>query len=153
MDHIVEPLKPDRARRHPVSRRAVLEGSASLVAAAAGWGGAALRPGDANAADASPRPDGSIPHPTGGGAGLSRRAAALASVERRRSALRRQARSLPKPLPHNDAGEVDADAFATFVSVLFRRDPTSFRDDPRDQRAEVELNDPAGTYSYDRWPR
>src|SRR5215469_10108767 len=57
MHDIVEPLKPDRATRHPVSRRALLEGSASagLAAAAAGWGSAALRPGDANAADASPR--------------------------------------------------------------------------------------------------
>jgi hypothetical protein len=40
MHDIVEPLKPDRASRHPVSRRALLEGSAraGLVAAAAGWG-------------------------------------------------------------------------------------------------------------------
>ena len=57
MHDIVEPLKPHHASRHPVSRRALLEGSASagLVAAAAGWGSAALRPNDANAADASPR--------------------------------------------------------------------------------------------------
>lgn len=51
MHHIVEPLKGDRASQHPVSRRALLEGSASadLVAAATGWGSAALGPGDANA--------------------------------------------------------------------------------------------------------
>ena len=55
MHHIVEAPKPNRTSGHPISRRALLEGSASagLVAAAAGWGSAALRPNDANAADAS----------------------------------------------------------------------------------------------------
>jgi len=58
MHPIAEPPKPDRASRHPVSRRALLEGSASagLVAAAAAWGSAAPRPGDANAADPAPSP-------------------------------------------------------------------------------------------------
>ena len=57
MHPIVEPPNSDRATARPVSRRTLLEGSASagLVAAAAGWGAAALRPGDANAADGSPR--------------------------------------------------------------------------------------------------
>src|SRR6266446_4030474 len=149
MDHIVEPLKPDRARRHPVSRRAVLEGSASLVAAAAGWGGAALRPGDANAADASPRQTAAF---------RIRQAAAQAYLDEPQPLHRSngdEARygdkraSFAKTLPHNDAGEVDADAFATFVSVLSGGDPTSFETIPRDQRAEVELNDPQATYSYD----
>jgi hypothetical protein len=57
--------------------------------------------------------------------------------------------SFAKTLPHNDVGEVDVDAFATLVSVLSNGDPTSFETIPRDQRAEVELNNPQATYSYD----
>src|SRR5215831_20695221 len=112
MHDIVEPLKPDHATRHPVSRRALLEGSASagLAAAAVGWGSAALRPGDANAADASPR---------------------------------------QQALPHNHAGEVDAEAFATFVSVLSSGDPDGFETIPRHPNAAVDLNDPQATYAFD----
>jgi hypothetical protein len=52
-------------------------------------------------------------------------------------------------LPHNDAGEVDADAFATFVSILSGGDPESFEHIPRDPRAEAKLNDPQATYAFE----
>ena len=56
MHHIVEPPKPDCASGHPVSRRALLEGSASagLAAATIGWGGASLHLRNAHAADPAP---------------------------------------------------------------------------------------------------
>src|SRR5262249_23704687 len=56
--------------------------------------------------------------------------------------------SFTKTLPHNDAGEVDADAFATFVSVLSSGDPNGFETIPRDRNAEIELNDPQATYAF-----
>src|SRR5262249_60710337 len=51
MHDILEPPKADRARRYPISRRTLLEGSASVVAAVGGWAGTTLLPGAANAAD------------------------------------------------------------------------------------------------------
>src|SRR5262249_54852356 len=54
-----------------------------------------------------------------------------------------------KALPHNDAGEVDAEAFATFVSVLSSGDPNGFETIPRDPTAAVDLNDPQATYAFD----
>src|SRR5262245_28412620 len=151
MHPIVEPLKPDRASPHPVSRRALLEGSASagLVAAAAGWGAAAPRPGDANAADASPRQMATF---------RMRQAAAQAYLDEPQPLHRSNGdedryadkrASFTKTLPHNDAGEVDADAFATFVSVLSSGDPNGFETIPRDRNAERELNDPQPTYAFD----
>ena len=44
---------------------------------------------------------------------------------------------------------MDAEAFATFVSVLSSGDPNSFEMIPRDRRAEVYLNDPQATYAFD----
>src|SRR5262245_36794763 len=151
MHDIVEPLKPHHASRHPVSRRALLEGSASagLVAAAAGWGSAALRPNDANAADASPRQTAAF---------RMRQAAAQAYLDEPQPSHRSngdEARyadkraSFAKTLPHNDAGEVDAEAFATFVSVLSSGDPDGFEAIPRHSNAEVDLNDPQATYAFD----
>jgi hypothetical protein len=92
MHPIVEPLKGDRASPHPVSRRALLEGSASagLVAAAARLGRCRAPFGRCERSRRLAAPDGDLPHASGGGAGISRRAAAVPSVERRRSALRRQ---------------------------------------------------------------
>jgi len=151
MHHIVEPLKPDRARPCPISRRALLEGSAStgLVAAAAGWGSAALRPNDANAADTSPRQTAAF---------RVRMAAAQAYLDEPQPVHRSngdEARyadkraSFAKTLPHNDAGEVDAEAFATFVSVLSSGDPDGFETIPRHPNAAVDLNDPQATYAFD----
>ena len=57
--------------------------------------------------------------------------------------------SFAKTLPHNDAGEVDVEAFAMFVSVLSRADPQGFETLPRDPRAEVDLNDPQAAYAFD----
>jgi hypothetical protein len=151
MHDIVEPLKPDRASRHPVSRRALLEGSAraGLVAAAAGWSSAALGPGDVNAADGSPRQTAAF---------HIRQAAAQTYLDEPQPVHRSngdEARyadkraSFAKTLPHNDAGEVDAEAFATFVSVLSSGDPNGFETIPRDRNAEVDLNDPQAAYAFD----
>jgi hypothetical protein len=57
--HILEPPKADRASQCPISRRALLEGSASVVAAVGGWAGTTLLPAAANAAD--PAAGGSSP--------------------------------------------------------------------------------------------
>ena len=154
MHDILESPKADRARQSPISRRTLLGGSASVVAAVGGWAGTTLLPGAANAAD-----------PTAGGGSARqqaafrmRQAAAQAYLDEPQPSHRSngdEARyadkraSFAKTLPHNDAGEVDVDAFATFVSVLSGGDPTGFETIPRDQRAEVELNDPQATYSYD----
>jgi len=150
MHPIVEPLKPDRASPHPVSRRALLEGSASVgLVAAAGWSGAALRSGDANAADGSPRQMAAF---------RMRQAAAQAYLDEPQPLHRSngdEARyadkraSFAKTLPHNDAGEVDAEAFATFVSVLSSGDPDGFETIPRHPNAAVHLNDPQATYAFD----
>ena len=156
MHHIVEPPKPDCASGHPVSRRALLEGSASagLAAATIGWGGASLHLRNATAADPAP------------GAWSARQiaafrireAAAQAYLDQQQPAHRSngdEARypdkraSFAKTLPHNDAGEIDADAYAIFVSVLSSGDPDKFETIPRDRRAETELNDPQATYSFD----
>src|SRR5262249_14164502 len=151
MHHIVEPPKPDRASPHPVSRRALLEGSASagLVAAAAGWGAAALRPGDANAADGSPRQMATF---------RMRQAAAQAYLDEPQPLHRSNGdedryadkrASFPRPRPPNGAGGVEAEAFAAFVSVLPSGAPSGFETIPRDRNAEVELNDPQATYAFD----
>jgi hypothetical protein len=150
MHPIVEPLKPDRASPHPVSRRALLEGSASAgLVAAAGWSGAALRSGDANAADGSPRQTAAF---------RMRQAAAQAYLDEPQPVHRSNGdeeryadkrASFAKTLPHNDAGEVDAEAFATFVSVLVSGDPDGFETIPRHPNAEVDLNDPQATYAFD----
>src|SRR5262249_7395637 len=133
--------------KHPISRRALLEGSASagLVAAA----GAALRSDDANAADASPRQTAAF---------RMRQAAAQAYLDEPQPLHRSngdEARyadkraSFTKTLPHNDAGEVDTDAFATFVSVLSNGDPDAFETIPRHPNAEIDLNNPQATYAFD----
>jgi hypothetical protein len=57
--------------------------------------------------------------------------------------------SFAKTLPHNDAGEVDAEAFARFVSVLSSGDPDAFEALQRDPAAVVQLNDPQATYAFD----
>jgi hypothetical protein len=57
--------------------------------------------------------------------------------------------SFAKTLPHNEAGEVDAEAFAKLVSILSSGDPDGFEALPRDPAAEVQLNDPQATYAFD----
>src|SRR5262245_14973588 len=143
-------------KARPVSRRALLEASAGagLIAAAGGGVSAAPRPNDATAAD--PALAGRSPHQLA--AFRIRQAAAQACLDEHEPLHRSNGdeeryadkrASFAKTLPHNDNGEVDAEAFATFVSVLSRGDPSSFETIPRDRRAEVELNDPQGAYAFD----
>jgi hypothetical protein len=155
MHHIVEAPKPNPTSGHPISRRALLERSASagLVAAAAG-GGSVLSTVDANAAD-----------PGAGGPGARqmaafriRQAAAEAYLNEQEPLHRSngdEARypdkraSFAKTLPHNEAGEVDPEAFAAFVSALSSGDPYGFETIPRDGNAETDLNNPQATYAFD----
>jgi hypothetical protein len=153
MHRTLESLKANSASPLCVSRRAVLEGSASF-ALAVGWSGAAVGSGTARAADAVP----------GGGSPRQmaafriRRAVAqtylneqipshCSNGDEARYADKRA--SFAKTLPHNDAGEVDAEAFVRFVSVLSNGDPDAFEALPRDPAAEVQLDDPQATYAFD----
>jgi hypothetical protein len=154
MHDILESPKAGRARQCPISRRTLLEGSASVVAAVGGWAGTTLLPGAANAAD--PAAGGGSPRQQA--AFRMRQAAAQAYVDEPLPLLRSNGdeeryadkrASFTKTLPHNDAGEVDAEAFATFVSVLSSGDPNGFETIPRDRNAEVDLNDPQATYAFD----
>jgi hypothetical protein len=150
MPWTLDPLQADSANPLRVSRRALLEGSASsaLGAAALGWSGSARA---ANAV-----PDGGARRQMA--AFRIRQAAAEAYLHEQVPSHRSngdEARyadkraSFAKTLPHNDAGEVDAEAFARFVSVLSNGDPDSFEALPRDPAAEVQLNDPQATYAFD----
>src|SRR5262245_5459345 len=154
MHDILESPKADRARQSPISRRALLKGSASVVAAVGGWAGITLLPGAANAAD--PAAGGGLPRQQA--AFRMRQAAAQTYLDEPQSLHRSNGdetryadkrASFAKTLPHNDAGEVDAEAFATFVSLLSSGDPNGFETIPRDRNAEVELNDPQATYAFD----
>src|SRR5215469_7207041 len=156
MPRIVEPMKADPASPPRVSRRTLLEGSASsaLGVATVGWSCAVIGPGAASAADSAPG-NGS---PRQMAVFRIRQAAAQAYLEEQVPSHRSngdEARypdkraSFAKTLPHNDAGEVDAKAFATFVSVLTSGDPDGFESLPRDPAAEVPLNDPQATYAFD----
>ena len=139
MHQVVDQPKPDCASARRVSRRALLEGSASaaLVTAAVGGGGAILCPSAANAAD--PAPGGGPPRQMA--ALRIRQAAAQAYLDEQvpshwsngdEARYPDKRASFAKTLPHNDAGEVDAEAFATFVSVLSSGDSDSFDRIPRE---------------------
>src|SRR5215472_16533981 len=154
MHDILEPPKADRAKQSPISRRTLLEGSVSVVAAVGGWAGTTLLPGAANAAD--PAAGGGSPRQQA--AFRVRQAAAQAYLDEPQPVHRSngdEARyadkraSFAKTLPHNEAGEVDAEAFAAFVGALSSSDPDRFETIPRDPRAEVELNNPQATYAFD----
>jgi hypothetical protein len=125
-----------------------------VVAAVGGWAGTTLLPGAANAAN--PAAGGGSPRQQA--AFRMRMAAAQAYLDEPQPVHRSngdEARyadkraSFAKTLPHNDAGEVDADAFATFVSVLLSGDHNGFETIPRDRSAEVNLNNPQATYAFD----
>ena len=154
MHDILEPPKADRARQSPISRRTLLEGSASVVAAVGGWAGTTLLPGAANAAD--PAAGGGSPRQEA--AFRVRMAAAQTYLDEPQPSHRSNGdeeryadkrASFAKTLPHNDAGEVDAQAFATFVSVLSSGDPNGFETIPRHPNAAVDLNNPQATYAFD----
>jgi hypothetical protein len=53
--------------------------------------------------------------------------------------------SFAKTLPHNDAGEVDANAFGAFIRALTSGKADGFETIPRDRTAETELNNPQAT--------
>lgn len=54
-----------------------------------------------------------------------------------------------KALPHNDLGEVDPKAYATFLSILKSGDSKRFEQIPLAPQAEAKLNNPQATYAYD----
>jgi hypothetical protein len=56
--------------------------------------------------------------------------------------------SFAKTLPHNEVGEVDVDAYKAFISIVSSGDANGFENIPRDQRAEVQLNNPQATYAF-----
>jgi hypothetical protein len=99
MHQIVEPPTPNPVSPPPVSRRALLEGTAGAgFVAAAGWGSAALRPRDAHAADPAQ------------GAGSARQiaafrirqAAAQAGARQTLAVVQRARRSAARPHGGND---------------------------------------------------
>jgi len=147
--------KPAKAGS-PVSRRALMHAGASagFITAAVGWGGAAFQPVAANAADQTPA-DGS---PRQLAAFQIRQDAAQAHLNEALPVHKSNGdegryvdkrASFSKTLPHNDAGEVDVDAFETFVTVLTSGEASGFETMPRDRAAEVALNDPQATYAFD----
>ena len=152
MGQVPKPAKADS----PVSRRAFMHAGASagFITAAVGWGGAAFQPVAANAADQTPV-DGS---PRQLAAFQIRRDAAQAHLNEALPVHKSNGdegryvdkrASFSKTLPHNDAGEVDVDAFETFVTVLTSGEASGFETMPRDRAAEVALNDPQATYAFD----
>ena len=156
MGQNAKPSKPDSASATPLSRRSFLETgtSAGLATASVGWGAATFQPVGANAAD----PTQVNRSPRQLAAFQIRQAAAqayldesatvhMANGDEARYADKRA--SFSKTLPHNDAGEVDAEAFKTFVTVLTGGDASAFEAIPRDRTAEVALNDPQATYAFD----
>ena len=155
MHWTVERPKSDPTNPLRVSRRALLEGSASsaLGAAAFGWSSSVISLDGASAADA---PGGGSPRQMA--SFRIRQTAAEAYLGEPVPSHRSngdEARypdkraSFAKTLPHNDAGEVDAAAFARLVSVLASGNPDGFEALPRDPAAEVQLNDPQATYAFD----
>jgi hypothetical protein len=57
--------------------------------------------------------------------------------------------SFAKTLPHNDLGEVDANAYADWLSILDKGDSDQFEHVPRDPLAAAKLNNPQATYAFD----
>src|SRR5215468_4536040 len=150
MDHVAKPLKPKSREVPGLSRRALLEAGAGagLAVGALGWRNTA-EAADPTPAEASTRQV---------AVSRVRQAAAQAYLAEPPPAHRSngdEARytdrraSFAKTLPHNEAGEVDAAAFAAFLSVLSKGDPDGFETIPRDRRAEIELNDPQAAYACD----
>ena len=156
MGQIAKPPTPDSANCAPMARRAFLEAGmgAAFATAAVGCGSVAL-PVSANA--------------TADPAAANRSSRQLVVFQIRQSAAQAyldeslpvhasngdEARyadkraSFSKTLPHNEFGEVDVEAFKTFVTVLRSGDASGFETIPRDPAAEVALNDPQATYALD----
>src|SRR5262249_7313576 len=154
MHRILHP--PNPVSPAPVSRRTLLEGtaSASFVAGVAGCASGALFSGDAHAAD--PAPDAWSARKIA--AFRIRQAAAQAHLDEQEPVRQSngdearysdQRASFSKTLPHHGVSEVHAEAFATVVSVVSSGDPNRFETIPRDRHAEVGLNDPQATYAFE----
>ena len=148
MHRIVEQPKADPASPLRVSRRALLEGSASsALGVAAGWSSSVIGPDSASAAESMP--GGGSPRQmavfrirqTGAQAYLDEQVPSHHSNGDEARYPDKRA-SFAKTLPHNEAGEVDAEAFARLLSILSSGDPDGFEALPRDPAAEVQLNDP-----------
>ena len=147
--------KRDCASPVPVSRRALLEAGASagIVAAAVGCG-VALRGGPASAADPAPTDRSArqlaVFHIRQGAAQAYLDEAGPMHVSNGDEARYPDKRaSFSKTLPHNEVGEVDVEAFKTFISIVSSGDASGFDKIPRDHSAEMELNDPQATYAFD----
>ena len=54
-----------------------------------------------------------------------------------------------KTLPQNQLGEVEPDAYASWLSILKLGDPGKFESIPRDSLAVARLNNPQATYAFD----
>jgi hypothetical protein len=57
--------------------------------------------------------------------------------------------SFSKTLPHNERGEVEPEAYRSFVEILTRGQPGRFAEIPRAKAAEVRLNNPQAAYAYE----
>ncbi len=57
--------------------------------------------------------------------------------------------SFSKTMPHNNLGEVDAEAYRQWLAILANGDPAGFDQVPRDREAVERLNDPQATYATD----
>jgi hypothetical protein len=57
--------------------------------------------------------------------------------------------SFSKTMPHNDAGEVDPEAYRTWLAILASGDSAQFERAPRDAQAVERLNDPQAAYAID----
>ena len=153
MRQTVYPFKPHAAVA-PISRRSVFEAGASILTAAVGLGGSAILPGTVKASE-PPRSD---PSRRQRAAFEIRQSAAqtyrdasrpvhISNGDEARYADKRA--SFAKTLPHNEAGEVDGDAFGAFITALTIGNADDFEKIPRDRIAETELNDPQAAYAFD----
>jgi len=156
MGQIPKPPKPRFTSPKTVSRRFLLETGASIgcVTATADWATAAPRPEAANAGG----PTSGSPSSRQSAAFQIRQAAAQAYLDASppvhtsngdETRYEDKRASFSKTLPHNDAGEVDVDAFKAFVTILASADADGFERIPRDPIDEVALNDPQATYAFD----
>jgi hypothetical protein len=150
---IVNSPKPHAAVA-PISRRSVFEAGTSILTAAFGLGGTAILPGTVKAAEL-PSSD------------PSRRQRAAFEIRQSAAQSYRDASrpvhnsngdearyadkraSFAKTLPHNDAGEVDGDAFGAFITALTSGKADDFEKIQRDRIAETELNNPQAAYAFE----
>jgi len=57
--------------------------------------------------------------------------------------------SFSKTMPHNQLGEIDPDAYRTWLAILHSGNPRRFTEVPRDSEAVERLNNPQATYAID----